>query len=313
MGKLLVIGSTNMDIAAKMDHLPKPGETVGDAKLYRAFGGKGANQAVAASRTGSGVTFIGCIGDDANGEQMRSNLDQEGINVDFISVIPEVSSGTALIFVDAKGENCIAVAPGANNYVSPTIIDNIEKEILKADLILLQLEIPYETVRHVCKLASIHNVKVLLNPAPAQLLDKDVLNSLEYLVLNETEIELITGKKISGDEVFDLCKSIRDLGPKNIILTLGSKGSCIYNDHTKQFVKGFKVEAIDTTGAGDTFCGAFASAICKYNMKILDSVQFANATAALSVTKKGAQSSIPQLVEVEDFLQNVNKMPINIL
>lgn len=311
MSKILVIGSTNMDIAAKLDHLPKPGETVGDAKLFRAYGGKGANQAVAASRTGGGVTFVGCIGEDANGEQMRNNLDHEGINVDFISVIPEVSSGTALIFVDEKGENCIAVAPGANNYVTPAIVDNIEAEISKADIILLQLEIPYETVKHVCKLASVHNKKVLLNPAPARLLDKDVLKSIEYLVLNETEIELITGKEINGDEVFDLCKSIRSLGPKNIILTLGSNGSCIYNDHTQQFVKGFKVDAIDTTAAGDTFCGAFAAALTKYNMKILDSVQFANAAAALSVTKKGAQSSIPQLVEVESFLHSVNKMPIN--
>ena len=314
MSSILVVGSTNMDIAATMDRLPKPGETIGNAELFRAFGGKGANQAVGASRAGGDVTFVGCTGNDANGEQMKANMEKEGINVDFISVVPEVASGTALIFIDQNAENCIAVAPGANNYVSPEIVDSIDTQIQEADLILLQLEIPYITVQHICKLASKYNRKVLLNPAPAQILDEDVLNSIEYLVLNETEIELITGKKINGHEISDLCRSLREMGPTNIILTLGSKGSYVYNDHIQQFVAGFKVTAVDTVAAGDTFCGAFAAAVTKYNMEILDAVQFANAAGALAVTKKGAQSSIPQIKEVERFLQsNNNKESINIL
>ena len=310
-GKILIIGSTNMDIAAKMNHLPKPGETVGDATLFRAYGGKGANQAVAASRTGGDVSFVGCIGNDANGRQMQTNLDKEGINTNFISVIPDVASGTALIFVDAKGENSIAVAPGANNCVTTDIIDNIESEIINSDLILLQLEIPFETVRHICRIAHKNNKKVLLNPAPAQTLTKDMLNSIEFLVLNETEMELISGQKINGNNINDLCKYIRNMGPKNIIATLGSKGSYIYNDHVQEFVAGFKVEAVDTVAAGDTFCGAFATAITKYNMSILDSVQFANAAGALAVTKKGAQSSIPQFAEIESFLQHAKEKLVN--
>jgi len=313
MNKILIIGSTNMDIAAKLEHLPKPGETVGDATLFRAFGGKGANQAVAAARAGGDVGFIGCIGNDANGQQMKTNLKKEGINTDFISVVPKVASGTALIFVDNKGENCIAVAPGANNHVTPSIIDNIEHEILAADLILLQLEIPYSTVQHICKLASNHNKKVLLNPAPAMALDRTILNSLEYLILNETEIEMISGIRLDDNNISNLCEALRDKGPKNIIVTLGSKGSYIYNDNIQEFVEGFTVDAADTTGAGDTFCGAFAAATTKYNLDILESVQFANAAGALSVTKNGAQSSIPIITQIEEFIKNANKLTFNIL
>ena len=305
MGGILVIGSTNMDIAAQMDHLPRPGETVGGARLFRAYGGKGANQAVAASRAGGSVTFVGCTGDDPNGQQMKSNLAHEGINVDHISIIPEIPSGAALIFVDDEGENCIAVAPGANNYVSTEIVDSVENLISQADLVLLQLEIPYETVQYICRIASLHNTKVLLNPAPAQELDKEVLRCVEYLILNETEIEVISGKKINGAAIQDLCRTISEWGPANIILTLGSKGSYIYNNKVQEFVEGIKVDVIDTTAAGDTFCGAFAAAVTKYEMEITDAVQFANASAALSVTKKGAQSSIPHLAETEAFLKRI--------
>ena len=301
MGEILVIGSTNMDIAATLNHLPKPGETVGNAKLFRAFGGKGANQAVAASRTGGHVTFAGCTGDDPNGEQMKNNLMQEGINVDFVSVIKEVPSGAALIFVDENGENCIAVAPGANDEVSVEIVNNLHEEIQNAGLIMLQLEIPYKTVQYICNLAAKYNTKVMLNPAPARLLSDEVLNSVEYLILNETEIEVITSQNLGKDNIVTLCKSLSDLGPKNIILTLGSGGSFIYNNKVQGLIPGFKVNAVDTTAAGDTFCGAFAAAITELNMEIMEAVRFANAAGALSVTKKGAQSSIPFLADIQKF------------
>ena len=302
MREVLVIGSTNMDIVAKMDYLPKPGETIGGAMLFHAFGGKGANQAVAAARTGGNVTFVGCTGNDASGRDMISNLNNEGIKTGFMQTVPEVASGTALIFVDKGGENCIAVAPGANNNVSIEMVNQVASEIEHADLIILQLEIPYETIKHICKVAKRFNTKVLLNPSPARSLNSELFNAVEYLILNETEIEELTGLKIKEHGFDLLCKSLYDQGSNNIILTLGSKGSYIYNNKVQKPVPGFKVSAVDSTGAGDTFCGAFGSAVTTMNMDIIDAVRFANAAGALSVTKKGAQSSIPAKKEIEDFL-----------
>jgi ribokinase len=178
MEKILVIGSTNMDIIAMVDHLPVPGETVGNADLARAHGGKGANQAVAAARAGGKVTFITCIGEDDDGKKMHDSFREDGINTEQVSIIPEVPTGTALIFVDRNGENCIAVAPGANNYLSNAIIDEAEALIKDTDLVLLQLEIPFETIQHICKLASRHKKRIILNPAPARELDEDLLGSL---------------------------------------------------------------------------------------------------------------------------------------
>lgn len=303
MRKILVIGSTNMDIIALVDHLPVPGETVGNGNLARAHGGKGANQAVAAARAGGEVSFITCIGEDDDGKKMLDGFRKEGIRTDQVTIIPEISSGTALIFVDRKGENCIAVAPGANNYLSNTIIDQAEEAIKKADMILLQLEIPYATIRHICKLAARHEKRVILNPAPARELDQDVLGSLEYLVLNETEAEIIAGRKVSDDNMEEVCRALKDMGPEHIILTLGSRGSYVYDDQVQYCVEGFPVKAVDSTAAGDTFCGAFAVSILKGDRDIIAAVRFANAAGALSVTRQGAQTSIPGLEDIEQLLE----------
>lgn len=302
MEKILVIGSTNMDIIALVDHLPVPGETVGNGRLARAHGGKGANQAVAAARAGGDVTFITCVGDDDDGRKMVRGFDEDGINTGQVSVIPGVSSGTALIFVDRKGENCIAVAPGANDHLSTAIIDRAEDHIAKADLILLQLEIPYQTIQHVCKTAVKHQRRVILNPAPARPLDKDVLRSLEFLVLNETEAEIIGGKKVNDDNIEEVCRTIKGMGPGHIILTLGRRGSYVYDDHLHQFVDGFAVRPVDSTAAGDTFCGALAVSLVREDRDIIGSVRFANAAGALSVTRQGAQTSIPDLKAIQQFL-----------
>ena len=236
MGKILVIGSTNMDIIALVDHLPVPGETVGNGRLARAHGGKGANQAVAAARAGGDVTFITCVGDDDDGRKMVRGFDEDGINTGQVSIIPGVSSGTALIFVERNGENCIAVAPGANDHLTNEIIDKGENHIREADLILLQLEIPYETIRYICKTAVKHRKRVILNPAPAKPLDADVLKSLEFLVLNETEAEIIGGKKINDGNIESVCRVIKEMGPEHIILTLGRRGAYVYDDQLHQFV-----------------------------------------------------------------------------
>jgi ribokinase len=302
MGKILVIGSTNMDIIAMVDHLPVPGETIGNGKLARAHGGKGANQAVAAARAGGEVTFITCIGEDDDGKKMLDGFRVDGINTDQVSLIPEVPTGTALIFVDRNGENCIAVAPGANNYLSKNIIDQAEELIKDTDLILLQLEIPYETIQHICKLAARYQKRIILNPAPARELDQDVLGSLEYLVLNETEAEIIAGQKVRDDNMEEVCKSIKEMGPQHIILTLGSRGSYVFDNQVQQYVESFTVKAVDSTAAGDTFCGALAVSILRGDQDIISAVRFANAAGALSVTRQGAQTSIPDLGDIEKLL-----------
>lgn len=302
MEKILVIGSTNMDIIAMVDHLPVPGETIGNGNLARAHGGKGANQAVAASRAGGEVTFITCIGEDDDGKKMHESFQNEGINTEQVAIVPEVPTGTALIFVDKKGENCIAVAPGANNCLSKNIIDQAEETIKGADLILLQLEIPYNTIQYICKLAARYQKRIILNPAPARKLDDDVLRSLEYLVLNETEAEIITGHKLNDDNMEELCRTIKDMGPEHIILTLGSRGSYVFDDHVQQYVESFAVKPVDSTAAGDTFCGAFAVSLVGKDQDIIESVRFANAAGALSVTRQGAQTSIPDLKSIKEFL-----------
>ena len=302
MGKILVIGSTNMDIIAMVDHLPVPGETVGNGNLARAHGGKGANQAVAAARAGGDVTFITCIGEDDDGKKMADGFREDGINTDQLSVISEVPTGTALIFVDRNGENCIAVAPGANDHLSNALIDQAEEVIKDSDLILLQLEIPYNTIQHICKIASRHQKRIMLNPAPASELDEDVLGSLEYLVLNETEAEIIVGQKVTDDNMEEVCSAIQELGPEHIILTLGSRGSYVFDKEVQQYVESFTVKALDSTAAGDTFCGAFAVSILNGDQDIISAVRFANAAGALSVTRQGAQTSIPVLEDINQLL-----------
>ncbi len=304
MGKILVIGSTNMDIIALVDHLPVPGETVGNGRLARAHGGKGANQAVAAARAGGQVTFITCIGDDDDGKKMLDDFRQDGINTGHVITVPGVATGTALIFVDKNGENCIAVAPGANDHLSTSIIDEAEDLIRETDLILLQMEIPYGSIQHICKLARGHKKRILLNPAPARELDKGILESLEYLVLNETEAEIVSGQKLTRENMEEVCRMIRNMGPGHIILTLGSKGSYVYDDQGHQFVESFAVKAVDSTAAGDTFCGAFAVSLAMDEADIIDSVRFANAAGALSVTRQGAQTSIPDRKTIEQFLSD---------
>jgi ribokinase len=309
MGKILVIGSTNMDIIAMVDHLPVPGETVGNAVLARAHGGKGANQAVAAARAGGEVTFITCVGEDDDGKKMLEGFREDGIYIDHIKLIPGVPTGTALILVDRNGENSIAVAPGANNHLSNAIIDKAEPLIKETDLILLQLEIPYHTIQHICKMAARHQKRIILNPAPARELDKDVLRSLEYLVLNETEAEIITGQKVTDDNMETVCRAILEMGPGHIILTLGSRGSYIFDKKVRQRVAGFAVKAVDSTAAGDTFCGAFAVSILSGNRDIVGAVRFANAAGALSVTRQGAQTSIPEVTEIEQLLASQHHGP----
>ncbi len=299
MKNILVIGSTNIDIIARVSHLPVPGETVGNAVLSEAFGGKGANQAIAAARAGGNVTFVTCMGKDEKGHQALKNFQNDKINTKYISEVDKSHTGTALIFVDDKGENFIAVAPEANRFMDKKKVDQLQDVIRNAGLIILQLEIPYETVVYVIELAKKYRKKVLLNPVPARKMEDRVLQSVDYLILNESEVKILTGRDKGSYQT--LGETLLQKGTENIILTLGSKGAYVCSRKLKKHVGGFVVVPVDTTAAGDTFCGAFAASILT-NDDLPDAVRFANAAAALSVTKLGAQPSIPYRNEIETFL-----------
>ncbi len=300
---IVVIGSANMDMIAKVQHLPKPGETVGNAVFSQAFGGKGANQAVAAQRAGGQVSLITCLGEDMFGQRMLQALGAEGINTDHIFTRREAATGTALILVDEQGENCIAVAPGANHTLTPALIDESRFLIAGAELILLQMEIPLETVVYVLELAGSLGKKVLLNPAPASLLEDRHLKRLFMLVMNESETEILTGMPVSTqDEAAAATEILLKKGVEVAVVTLGAKGLFYATKQEKKWIDAYRVAAVDTTAAGDVFCGALAAALFR-NLKLREAMKLASAAAAISVTRMGAQPSAPHQEEIKQFLQ----------
>ncbi len=300
--KVVVVGSSNIDLIAKLDHLPKPGETVGDAEFSKAHGGKGANQAVAAAKAGAEVSFITSLGQDDFGQNMLQDFKRSGINTDYVLQNKDTPTGTALIWVDAQGENSIAVAPGANYELSPAFIDECKILLSGAELILLQLEIPFETVEYVIDLAASLGKKVMLNPAPARKLEKKHLKPLFNLTVNETEAALISGMPVETEQqVIEAGKSLLAMGPQMVVITLGSKGVFYIAKQEQKMIAAYPVKPVDTTAAGDVFCGVLASQIVE-NKKLSDAIKYANAAAALSTTKLGAQPSAPTQEEIKAFL-----------
>lgn len=304
---IVVVGSSNTDMIIKVPHLPKPGETILGGEFTKAAGGKGANQAVAAARAGGEVTFIAKVGDDIFGESAIEGFKSDNINVDYISKDNDAPSGVAQIFVAEDGENCIAVASGANAKLSVEDIKNSSETIKSAKIILTQLETPIETVSEVISLGKNNNITTILNPAPAQKLENHLLGNITIITPNETEAELLTGVKVR-DEISSLsaAQELKKRGVKKVIITLGSKGAFVYDDDEYYMVDGFEVNAVDTTAAGDTFNGALAYAL-SINKSMKESVRFANGAAALSVTKLGAQPSVPYFNEIELFIKNNSK------
>jgi ribokinase len=296
--RILVVGSSNTDMVVKLKTLPRPGETViGGAFLMNA-GGKGANQAVATARLGGNVSFICKVGNDIFGQQAVQLFEKEGIDASYIFTDTENPSGVALITVDEQAENCIAVASGANANLMPEDITSVEKAIEEADYVLMQLEIPMETVEYVAEMAFRNNKKVILNPAPAQSLSKMLLQHLYVITPNETEAEIITGIKITDlQSAAEAARSIANQGVPNVIITLGSKGALLYKDEAPIEIPAQKVEAIDTTAAGDVFNGALTLALSE-GMDFVEAVRFACKAAAISVTRIGAQASAPYREEV---------------
>lgn len=298
--KIIVVGSSNIDMVAQVNHLPIPGETVGDACFMQLFGGKGANQAVAAARLGGNVTFVTSLGNDIYADVLKRQFEKEGIITDYIVEDAHQPTGTALILVADSGENCIAVAPGANYSLLPESIAHFKEVIDEADMIVMQAEIPYETMRAVALLACKKGKKVLLNPAPACSLDRELMKSIDVLVVNEVEAALVSGICYAGDNMEEIACALMDMGARNVIITLGGDGVYMMNEKEAIRLPGYSVDVVDTTAAGDTFCGALAVA-CTLRGLDREALEFANAAAAIAVTRMGAQPSIPTLEEVERF------------
>jgi len=304
--KVVVVGSSNTDMVVKSQRIPAPGETVIGGSFVLAAGGKGANQAVAAARIGAKVTFVAKVGADIFGDQAVAGYRKEGIKIDYIFRDGKNATGVALILVDAKGENLISVASGANGFLSPADIERAESSIAKADVVVTQLETPLDALACTAKLAKKHGVPLILDPAPApdEPLPPEILRNVTCIKPNENETERLTGIKVT-DVQSALCAADRllELGVKAAIITLGADGCLLVEKpgEGKHF-QGRKVEAIDTTAAGDAFSGALAYGIGK-RYSLLDSTRLANAVAALSVTRLGAQPSLPTHSEVEAFLR----------
>jgi ribokinase len=301
-GTIVVVGSSNMDMYILLDRLPAAGETLLGGDFQMQPGGKGANQAVAAARAGSAVYLVANIGNDLFGRTMTDTFQKERVAVDFISPDRANPTGVALIMVDSKGENLIAVAPGANSHLTPAQVRKARPRIREADFVLLQMEIPAETVAETIHLAYDDRIPIMLNaaPAPRAPLPAELLSKIDTLVVNEYEAGILTGKKVENDtDAERAANAFRKMGVKRVVITLGSKGALALGDETT-LVPARKVEAVDTVGAGDAFCGALVTALAE-GMAFTEAVSFANAAAALACTKVGAQASLPARVDIESF------------
>jgi ribokinase len=298
--KIVVVGSTNMDMVVKTSHIPAHGETVLGGAFFMNPGGKGANQAVAATRLGGNTLFVSKIGNDIFGKQSLQLLKAEGIDTSYILRDEQLPSGVALITVDAAGENSIVVAPGANANLLPADVEGAQSEISSAEIILLQLEIPLATVEYTAGYAAAQGIKVILNPAPAAPLPTLLLSHIDTITPNATEASLISGIKVSDlGTAKQAATHIQTLGVKNVVITMGPVGALVLEGAVFTHVSAPKVQAVDTTAAGDVFNGALAVALSEHN-NLPDAVRFACEAAALSVTRLGAQSSIPYRSELID-------------
>ena len=296
---IYIIGSSNTDMVIKSNSIPKPGETIIGGDFYSFQGGKGANQAVAAAKLGGNVIFICKVGDDSLGNKSIKEYESHGINTEFICIEKDEHTGVALIMVDEEGENLISVASGANSKLKIKDIIFIEQILKPHDLLLIQLEIPLEVVKFIISLCYRLKIKLILNPAPFQKIDDDYLKCIDTITPNMIEAESLTGIKVFDVDSSKLAaRKLIDKGIKNVFITMGSKGVFYVTEEKEGHILPKKVKAIDSTAAGDTFNGALAAAL-SFGMKIYDSVEFANSAASISVTKMGAQDSIPSINELE--------------
>jgi len=304
---IVVVGSINLDLVAGTKRIPVAGETVIGSSFQTFFGGKGANQAVAAARLGASVALIGKLGTDAFGRELQTGLKQAGVDTSAIDVVDE-SSGVALITTDERGDNSIAVVPGANALLFPADLEKRMELLRSAAILLAQLETPLQTVEYLGNIASKEGIPFVLDPAPARPLPDSLLRNVTWLTPNETETCFLlghSGQQLSEESFESAAHTLLQRGCRNVILKLGERGCYVaLSDGTRKLIPAFKVRAVDTTAAGDAFNGALAVALTAGN-KPLEAARWASAVAAVSVTRRGAQPSMPTGAEVSHFLQEI--------
>ena len=302
LARIVVVGSSNTDMVVRVPTLPRPGETVIGGDFFTAHGGKGANQAVAAARAGGSVTLVACLGDDALGEETIAALAADGIAVDQVRRVADTRSGVALILVDEHGENSIAVAPGANALLTPEQIAACAELLSPDDVLLVQLETPIESVVAAVSTASLAGARVILNPAPARELSRELLSLVSVLTPNESEAARLTGLPTGAAEELDAAATaLLHRGVGAVVITLGAGGAYVATTELRETIAAYPVKTRDTTGAGDVFNGALAVALAE-RMRLADAVRFANAAAAISVTRDGAQPAAPIRAEILELL-----------
>lgn len=300
MKNICVIGSLNMDLVVNVDTMPKPGQTLLGGNFKEVPGGKGANQAVAMARLEGNISMIGKVGNDSFGKTLIEALNNDNVNTNHVH-IANCSTGVAFITVDKNAQNAIVVAPGANFQLTKDDIDKNIDCIKNSDIVVIQLETPLETVKYALQVAKNLNKYTILNPAPAVKLDDEIIKNVDLLTPNETELEIISEIKIENeDDIIKAASKVIEKGVKELIVTLGSKGSLYINEEKSFFKSAYKVEAVDTTAAGDSFTGALAVALSN-NKTMEEAMDFASKVGALSVMKEGAQSSLPTLKDVDNF------------
>lgn len=300
--RIVVVGSSNTDLVVSSPRIPAPGETIIGGEFSVAPGGKGANQAVAAARLGGDVSFVGCVGRDEFGDAAIAGLRADGIDIGNVRRVDGARAGVALIVVADDGENAIVVAPGSNSLLTGDDIDAASEAIRNADVLVVQLEVPLDAVRRALEIAHEAGVATLLNPAPAQELDRGLLQHVDWITPNETEAAQLAGLDIASEGVrLDAADALRRLGVRNVVITCGSDGALYSAEGSSVVVAAIPVDPIDTVGAGDVFSGALAVALGE-SQDVAEALRFANAAAAISVTRRGAQPSVPNRLEVESFL-----------
>lgn len=297
--KICCVGSSNIDMCAHVERLPRPGETMGNGEFLQSYGGKGANQAIAAARLGCQVSFLTAVGNDIYGTQMIRHYADEGMDITGVMKVNDVPSGIALIMIDKHGENCISACPGANWAFPKELVIKNKQLIEEADILLLQAEAPYPVVKEAIETAHRAGKKVVFNLAPVCKVEDSLFPMVDVLIVNETE-----GSEVSGldADYKTIAQALKEKGVGTVIITLGSKGCYALTNEGGFFVPAFKVKSVDAVGAGDTFCGAVTVALAEMGTISPEALRFGCASSALSVMGKGAQTSIPQRDMVEEFL-----------
>lgn len=301
MSKIVVIGSSNTDMIIRCDRLPVQGQIVAGGEFAMRAGGKGANQSIAIARMGGRVSFITKIGNDLFGKQSLELYKSEGISSDYVFSDPNHPSGIGLIMADSSGEKYISIAQGAIRDLSIENIDQARPAIERAEILLMELEIPSETANYVMEIASENNVTVILNPSPIQMISPDLLRRVRIIIPNKTEASLLTGILVNDwESARQAADSIHEKGIETVIITLGSKGVLVRDKDAYYEIPAEKVETVDTTAAGDTFCGVFCVGLSE-GMDVVDAARLANRAAAISVTRPGSQDAIPYRAEVDNL------------